>query len=88
MAGYNIVFRQLDFTIVAGIINVKSTLREIKLVSLFGCGVEFFEFTLDYVPNLRSLALSAVCDETPNHPSDPQLRTGMPPLLPCPYRFL
>ena len=27
MAGYNIVFRQLDVTIVAGIINVKSTLE-------------------------------------------------------------
>ena len=27
MAGYNIVFRQLDFTIAAGITNVKSTLR-------------------------------------------------------------
>ena len=26
MAGYNIVFRQLDFTIAAGITNVKSTL--------------------------------------------------------------
>ena len=28
MGGYIIVFRQLDFTIVAGIINVKSTLSE------------------------------------------------------------
>ena len=32
MAGYNIVFRQLDFTIAAGIINVKSTLGRIPFL--------------------------------------------------------
>ena len=54
MAGYNIVFRQRDFTIAAGITNVKSTLGPFRVQDL-GLG----SIQLIHLPQTTALAEDA-----------------------------